>query len=81
MGAGGNSGAVGFGMGFRQLGYEKAFIIMGCSILGTAALSVLINIKGHSAMLWGQDTVPSKPAATLTVPDEKNDTSEEEVNA
>ena len=80
IGAGGNSGAVGFGMGFRQLDYQDAFIIMGCTILGSAALSPLINIKGHSAMLWGKDTIVQKPAATLTVP-EQDDKAAEEVNA
>ena len=68
-------------MGFRQLEYDQAFIIMGVSILGTAALSVLVNIKGHSAMLWGKDTIPSKPAATLTVPEKDGTSEEEEVNA
>lgn len=53
VGAGGNSGAVGFGMGFRQLDYEAAFVIMGCAILGSAFLTVFVNIKGHSAMFWG----------------------------
>lgn len=80
VGAGGNAGAVGFGMGFRQLNYKDAFIIMGCTILGSAALSPLINIKGHSAMLWGKDTVITKPAATLTVP-EVDEKAAEEVNA
>lgn len=80
IGAGGNSGAVGFGMGFRQLEYEEAFIIMGCTILGSAALSPLINIKGHSAMLWGKDTITEKTAQTLTVPEQDAD-KVEEVNA
>jgi NNP family nitrate/nitrite transporter-like MFS transporter len=47
VGAGGNSGAVGFGMGFRQLDYESAFVIMGAFIMGSAVLSIFINIKGH----------------------------------
>ena len=80
IGAGGNSGAVGFGMGFRQLGYQDAFIIMGCTILGSAALSPLINIKGHSAMLWGKDTIVEKNAQTLAVPEPDADKAEE-VNA
>ena len=56
-------------MGFRQLDYEEAFVIMGFAILGSAATSPLINIKGLSAMLWGKDTITTKPAATLTVPE------------
>eukprot|EP00977_Amphora_coffeiformis_P028209 scaffold34913_cov172-Amphora_coffeaeformis.AAC.5 len=78
VGAGGNAGAVGFGMGFRQLKYETAFIIMGISILVTAALSVLVNIKGHSAMLWGKDAAPTKQ--TVSIP-EKDNKLTEEVNA
>lgn len=80
VGAGGNSGAVGFGLGFRQLEYRDAFIIMGCTILGSSVISPLINIKGHSAMLWGKDVVAEKPAATLAVPEPDNKVTEE-VNA
>ena len=80
IGAGGNSGAVGFGMGFRQLGYKDAFVIMGCTILGSSLLSPLINIKGHSAMLWGKDTIVATKSQTLAVP-EPDDDKAEEVNA
>jgi NNP family nitrate/nitrite transporter-like MFS transporter len=69
VGAGGNSGAVGFGFGFRQLDYEQAFIIMGATIMGSAALSVFINIKGHRGLLWGTDDVVQKGKATLVVPE------------
>jgi NNP family nitrate/nitrite transporter-like MFS transporter len=57
VGAGGNSGAVGFGMGFRQLDYESAFAIMGATIMGSAVLSIFINLKGHRSLFWGQDDV------------------------
>jgi NNP family nitrate/nitrite transporter-like MFS transporter len=80
VGAGGNSGAVGFGLGFRQLGYESAFVIMGCTILGSAFLSPLIYIKGHSAMFCGKDTVTEAKTATLAVPEPDADKAEE-VNA
>lgn len=56
VGAGGNVGAVCFGLGFRNLEYEKAFIIMGCTILGSAGLSALIFIKGHAGMIFGKDS-------------------------
>jgi NNP family nitrate/nitrite transporter-like MFS transporter len=79
VGAGGNSGAVAFGMGFRQLDYEAAFMIMGFSILGSSLLSVFINIKGHSALFWGEDTAPTK-IETLAVP-EKDEEVAEEVDA
>jgi MFS transporter, NNP family, nitrate/nitrite transporter len=55
IGAGGNVGAVCFGLLFRQLDYESAFEIMGATILGSAVLTILINIKGRSSLFWGQD--------------------------
>lgn len=78
VGAGGNSGAVAFGLCFRQLdGYQSAFTIMGFSILVSAALSFLIIIKGHRSILGGEDSEAvkaawqRKAAATLAVPEEK----------
>jgi len=71
VGAGGNCGAVGFGMGFRQLDYKQAFYIMGFSILGSSLLSVLINIKGSSTLICGgvdDDRVGGKESA-LAVPE------------
>jgi len=76
VGAGGNVGAVAFGLCFRQLNYEQAFMIMGFCIFGSAAASVLVNIKGCSGLLWGQDTVVQK-ASTLAVPEPDKDTREE----
>lgn len=45
VGAGGNVGAVAFGMGFRELDYKSAFIIMGITILVSASLSPFIKIQ------------------------------------
>merc|ERR1712084_16051 len=68
VGAGGNTGAVGFGHGFRQLPkYKSAFLLMGFTILGSSALSILINIKGYSGLLWGEDEIQAKDQA-LAVP-------------
>jgi len=75
VGAGGNSGAVGFGLGFRQLGYKDAFIIMGCTILGSSVTTVLISIKGHASMLWGEDA-PVETKSTLAVPAKADDEDE-----
>lgn len=55
VGAGGNVGAVCFGMGFRELGYHQAFLIMGISILASAVLSLFLNINGYSGMVCGKD--------------------------
>lgn len=56
VGAGGNVGAVCFGLGFRNLGYESAFLLMGCAILGSSLLSALVFIKGHASLLCGEDS-------------------------
>ena len=54
VGAGGNTGAVCFGLCFRQLdNIETAFSIMGISILGSALLSFLIRIDGHRYICCG----------------------------
>ena len=45
IGAGGNVGAVAFGMAFRELDYASAFLIMGISILVSALLSPLFKIQ------------------------------------
>jgi NNP family nitrate/nitrite transporter-like MFS transporter len=55
VGAGGNVGAVAFGLGFRELNYENAFFIMGISILSSSLLSIFLRIDGHSGLLWGED--------------------------
>jgi NNP family nitrate/nitrite transporter-like MFS transporter len=89
VGAGGNSGAVAFGLCFRQLSkISTAFNIMGFSILGSAVLTFLISIKGHRSILGGEDTEAIKAAwqrsgtATLAVPGEKDfDENEEEARA
>jgi NNP family nitrate/nitrite transporter-like MFS transporter len=71
VGAGGNMGAVGFGLGFRQLGYKSAFIIMGCTILGSSFLSLFLVIKGHAGLIFGKDEeLPAaKAPQTLSVPE------------
>uniref|UniRef100_A0A7S1YPY5 Nitrate/nitrite transporter n=1 Tax=Ditylum brightwellii TaxID=49249 RepID=A0A7S1YPY5_9STRA len=69
VGAGGNAGAVGFGLAFRQLeSYKDAFIVMGCVILISAFLSLLIRIKGHASLLCGSDD-PNIGKSALAVPE------------
>ena len=71
VGAGGNTGAVCFGLGFRQLGYVKAFNIMGATILASSVLPFLVMIKGHRSILCGEDSEAIKQAwqsGTLAVP-------------
>jgi MFS transporter, NNP family, nitrate/nitrite transporter len=88
VGAGGNTGAVCFGLGFRNLDYKDAFKIMGFAILGSALSTALITIKGHSSLFWGQDTLTpigskAKDVAVLTVPVTEKEVDEvaEEVHA
>jgi NNP family nitrate/nitrite transporter-like MFS transporter len=45
--AGGNCGAVAFGFAFRELSYYWAFIIMGCCIIASSLMSLLIKIEGY----------------------------------
>ena len=71
IGAGGNTGAVAFGMGFRELEYKDAFIIMGCTIIASSVLSFFVCIPGCSRMIGGEDDVPAKD--TLAVPTPETD--------
>jgi NNP family nitrate/nitrite transporter-like MFS transporter len=66
VGAGGNVGAVGFGMGFRQLNDRDAFFIMGCTIMASAVTTVLITINGHRGILFGKDDEPPKKRRKAT---------------
>jgi len=56
VGAGGNLGAVGFGLGFRQLETLQAFRLMGGCIIGSGFVTILVNIKGHAGLFGGQDS-------------------------
>jgi len=79
VGAGGNLGAVGFGLGFRQLDSLQAFRVMGGTIIASGFITVLVNIKGHRGLLHGQDSEeviaaykktgePAEAGQTLAVP-------------
>lgn len=67
IGAGGNTGAVCFGLGFRNLEYKDAFMLMGFTIIGSSVLSLVIFIKGHAGLICGSDA-PKEDAQTLAVP-------------
>jgi NNP family nitrate/nitrite transporter-like MFS transporter len=69
VGAGGNVGAVCFGLGFLFLEqYKQAFQLMGGVILLSAFLGMFIFIKGHAGLFWGQDS-PENKASTLAIPE------------
>jgi NNP family nitrate/nitrite transporter-like MFS transporter len=65
VGAGGNVGAVCFGLMFRNLEYERAFLIMGCTIIVSCFLSIFIHIEGHSGLLSGKDEVVNKETGEI----------------
>jgi NNP family nitrate/nitrite transporter-like MFS transporter len=71
VGAGGNTGAVCFGLGFRQLDSDKAALtVMGATILGASFLSMLIVLKGHAGIIFGEDGPEAQKAIqTLVVPE------------
>jgi len=76
VGAGGNSGAVCFGLGFRQLETRTAFYLMGYSILASAGLTFLVCIKGHRSILGGEDSEAIKAAwqkKTIQAPEDKDE--------
>lgn len=54
-GAGGNVGAVAFGLMFRQLHERQALTFMGVAVLASSILSVFVAIHGHRSLLWGRD--------------------------
>ena len=68
VGAGGNVGAVIFGLGFRQLNYHNAFVLMGCSVLGSSILTLFIVVKNHAGILFGKDAPVLSKSQTLVVP-------------
>jgi len=80
VGAGGNMGAVCFGLEFRQLLiYIQAFNIMAGTILGSAILTGFIIIKGHSSLLSSEPAKSSAPT-TLNIPDIEQEESPETPN-
>jgi len=77
VGAGGNTGAVGFGMAFRQLPYKMAFDIMGAAICGSALMSGIIFIKGQGNFFKGGAEPMKAEPQTLTVPDVDKEVAED----
>jgi len=81
VGAGGNTGAVCFGLGFRNLEYKTAFMLMGFTILGLSLLSLIIFIKGHAGLICGEDAIKDEPSPTILAVPIKDLEHTDELNA
>lgn len=55
VGSGGNVGSVVYGLGFRNLEYRTAFVMMGSIVVASSFLSFFINIPLHARMIGGED--------------------------
>jgi NNP family nitrate/nitrite transporter-like MFS transporter len=65
VGAGGNLGAVCFGLVFRELDYERAFIIMGATIIASSSLTAFVSINGHRGLFHREDLVADKETGEI----------------
>lgn len=59
VGAGGPSGAVIFGLGFRQLSTTNALYLMASAVVFSGLLSICIVIKGHQGLVFGREVINS----------------------
>lgn len=73
------AGAVCFGLGFRQLDYFDAFILMASVIIVASGFSIFIFIKGQASLLCGggEAMTAEKANQTLQVPEPKDEIIEE----
>uniref|UniRef100_A0A7S4T1D1 Nitrate/nitrite transporter n=1 Tax=Ditylum brightwellii TaxID=49249 RepID=A0A7S4T1D1_9STRA len=73
VGAGGNTGAVAFGLCFRQLSAKMAFVAMGIMIVSSSVLSLVIFIPGQSSILGSREEtiVEDKEIVDTSSDDEK----------
>jgi hypothetical protein len=83
IGAGGNTGAVLFGLFFQQLSSQTAFVYMGATIVVSSILSIFIFINGESGLIW-RTTPHEQPEEAINtdavaICDDKTDC--QEVNA
>lgn len=81
------SGAVCFGLGFRNLEYYDAFILMGSAIVVSAFFTFGIFIKGQSSMIAcgpqeevEENTKDGKPAPALLVTPAVEESVSEEID-
>jgi NNP family nitrate/nitrite transporter-like MFS transporter len=66
--AGGNLGGVAFSLLFRSLRDRDAFLWMGCTVVGSAALTAFIHVPGHRKLLSGKDSYLTEFRAAADLP-------------
>jgi len=67
VGAGGNTGAVGFGFCLRSLEYKTTFNLMGICIIGSSLLNLVIFIKGQNSLIFEQDDIKEESSETIAL--------------
>jgi NNP family nitrate/nitrite transporter-like MFS transporter len=55
VGAGGNVGSIVFSLGFQNLDYRDAFLMVGCIVMASSLTSFFIKIPCHAGLISGQD--------------------------
>jgi MFS transporter, NNP family, nitrate/nitrite transporter len=76
-GAGGNVGAVVFGLAFRGLSYDRAFFIMGTSIFASCICSFFTFIPGYAGLICGKDRMVDRETGEIIYPDRDSDAEDE----
>ncbi|CAB9529720.1 affinity nitrate transporter 2 [Seminavis robusta] len=85
VGAGGPTGAVLFGLGFRQIeNVRHAYYLMASIVIVSGVSCLFLCVKGHRGFLWGEDTdrqtlmIPNMEEEDQEPQDVKVDEAEEE---
>ncbi|CAB9529328.1 affinity nitrate transporter 2 [Seminavis robusta] len=85
VGAGGPTGAVLFGLGFRQIeNVRHAYYLMASIVIVSGVSCLFLCVKGHRGFLWGEDTdrqtlmIPNMEEKDQEPQDVKVDVAEEE---
>jgi len=79
VGAGGPTGAVLFGLGFRQIENVKhAYFLMASVVLLSGVSCLFLSIRGHRGILFGKD-LPQATALSVPVQEAENENDESKV--
>jgi NNP family nitrate/nitrite transporter-like MFS transporter len=69
VGAGGNAGAVGFGLAFRQMESKNAFTVMGITVLASSVLPLFMYIDGQDGVFIGRKKRQEEDRSTEVSPE------------